>query len=135
MALVLNLALGTETGSDTRQRLDGVEYRVRVFWRAESIRVDFQFDNEPPPLVYGSPGLWVIELSQSDGTPLLAGQVLRHGVNILGPFTNDPRMPGAGQGQLLAWDFSGDALDPGRDDLVPGSPRRLYYREATEVAA
>lgn len=126
----LNLALGGRIGSTTRQRLDGTEYRIRVLWLAEAVRVPFQFDNVPPPLVFGTPGVWTLNVAQADGTLILAGQILRHGVNVLAPFSNDPRFP---SGRLLAFDRTGLRRDPGRDDLNPDSDVRLIYVPANEV--
>ena len=133
MAQILNVALGKSLGSTPRQILDGVEFRVSVFWREEAVRVPFQFSNVPPPLVFGDPGVWVLGLAQSDGTRLFEGQILRHGVNVLAPWGGNAIYPGAGLGQLLAWDASGNDEDPGRDDLVPGSTKRLIYRSAAEL--
>lgn len=136
MTVQLNPALGGQAASTTRQQLDGVEYRILVFWLAEAVRVPFYEEtNPPPPLVFGEPGVWTLSLAQADGTLLLAGQLLRHGVNVLQPFRGDVRFPGAGRGQLLAWDYSGLGRDPGRNDLDPGSSVRLVYRTAAEVLA
>jgi hypothetical protein len=127
MTVYLNPALAGMTGSTTRQRLDNVEFRISLLWLPETPRIDFQPDPGPPPLVFGEPGLWMCGLSQADGTLLLPGQALRHGVNFIASFRGDTRFPGGGLGQLLAWDLSGQALDPGRDDLDPGTSVRLVY--------
>lgn len=136
MTVYLNPALGGRIESTTRQYLDGIEYRLRVFWLAEAVVVPFPIDPGPPPLVFASSGVWAVTLSQSDGTVLPgAGQILRDGVNVIAPFIGDPRYPGAGFGQLLTRDSSGLGRDPGRTDLEPGAAIRLVYRTAAEALA
>lgn len=135
MAVVdINPALGGDVGSNTRQKLDGVEYRLGLFWLAAATRVPFyDEDDPPPPLVIGEPGVWTLSLAQSDGTLLISGQLVRAGVNVLHGFRGDRRFPGLGRGQLLAWDYTGRGRDPGRDDLDPGTNVRLVYRDLAEV--
>jgi len=129
----INPALAGRIGSSTRQRLDNLEFRLDLLWLAEAVRVPFQYDNDPPPLLFGDPGVWTLTLARADGTVLVAGQLLRHGVNVLAPFGGNPLFPGAGRGRLLAWDSSGNANDPGRDDLDPGASVRLIYVPAAEA--
>ena len=130
----INPAIAGELGSKTRQLLDGVEYRLTLFWLAAAPRIPF-YDEAvpPPPLVIGTSGVWTMTLSQTDGTTLIAGQFLRHGINVLAGFRGDPRFPGSGYGQLLAWDYTGAGNDPARNDLDPGTNIRLVYRDFAEV--
>lgn len=90
---------------------------------------------EDQSLTFGEPGVWTLALAQSDGTTLISGQLLRHGVNVLAGFRGDARFPGQGFGQIIAWDYTGLDRDPGREDLDPGSDVRLVYRTAAEVLA
>jgi hypothetical protein len=130
----INPAIAGELGSKTRQQLDGVEYRLQLFWLAAAPRIPFYAEDDPPPdLVIGEPGAWTMTLSQQDGTALIAGQILRHGINLLAGFKGDTRFPGSGLGQLLAWDYTGAGQDPGRNDLDPGTNIRLVYRDRAEV--
>lgn len=125
---IINPALGGESGSWTRNKLDGVEYRIQVQWIPESPTIPrFDESNPPPPLELDEPGEWSLTLAQGDGTVLIAGQVLRHGVNVCAGYRGDDRFPGRGLGRLLVWDQSGQGRDPGRDDLDPGSPVQLVY--------
>lgn len=136
MPQILNLELDGETGTTTRQRLDGVEFRITVTWLPEVARAPFYDESTPPPpLAIGEPGVWILTLAQADGTVLISGQAMRNGVDVLRPFVGDSRFPGLGQGRLFAWDDSSAGLDPGRDDLVQGSPRQLIYQTAAEAAA
>lgn len=132
---ILNLAFDGQTGTTTRQRLDGVEFRITVTWLPEVARAPFYDESTPPPdLVLGDPGVWILDLAQADGTPLLTGQALRHGVDVTAGWEGDTRFPGLGNGRLFAWDTSTAGRDPGRDDLVPGSSRQLRYMTAAEAA-
>ena len=134
MAEYIYPALDGELGSSTRAKLDGVEYVIQLLWLSEAPRIPrYAEDAPPPPVVLGDPGVWVLTLAQSDGTVLIAGQALRHGVNVLAPYKGDARFPGGGAGRLLAWDSSGDGNDPGREDLDPGSSVRLVYLTAAEA--
>jgi len=130
---ILNPAIGGELGSKTRQRMDGVEYRVELLWLAEAPSIPrYPEADPPPPLVIGEPGVWALTLAQADGTVILAGQLLRHGVNVIAGYRGDSRFPGSGRGRLLAWDFSGNGRDPGRDDLDPMTSVRLVYMSEAE---
>jgi hypothetical protein len=132
----INPAIAGELGSNTRQLLDGVEYRVGLFWLAGAARVPFYDEGDPPPeLVFGEPGVWTLSLAQADGTLIISGQILRHGVNVLHGFRGDVRFPGRGLGQLLSWDYTGAGRDPGRNDLDPGTTVRLVYRDRAAVTA
>lgn len=132
MSVYLNPALGGAVGSNTRQVLDGVEYRVLLAWLAEEPGVPFQVPPDPPPLTFGPSGVWTLALAQLDGTLLISGQLVRDGVNLLAGFRGDLRFPGRGLGQLLSWDIGGLGRNPGRDDLDPGSAIRLAYVPAAE---
>jgi len=133
VTLTINPALGGLIGSRTRQELDGVEYRLTLLWLAHAPVVPFQGQPGPPPLILSEPGVWSITVAQADGTVLPgAGQILRHGVDVLAPF-GDPVYPGGGFGRLIAWDETGAGRDPGRDDLDPGSDVRLIYVSASEA--
>lgn len=90
---------------------------------------------EDQSLTFREPGVWTLALAQSDGTTLISGQLLRHGVNVLAGFRGDARFPGQGFGEIIAWDYTGLDRDPGREDLDPGSDVRLVYRTAAEVLA
>lgn len=128
MSVILNPALGGRIGSTTRQVLDGVEYRLILQWLAEAPVIPrYDESNPPPPLVLGEPGVWTMSLAQQDGTVILAGQVVRQGVNLIAGYRGDSRFPGSGQGALFAYDFSGNGRDPGRDDLDPGAEVRIVY--------
>lgn len=131
-SLRLNPALGGQIESNTIQPLDGLDFRVRLFWLAEAPVIPFQ-TTPPPPLELAEPGVWTLDLAQADGTIIAQGQVLRHGVNILRGWRGDPRFPGAGYGRLLAWDTTGAMRDPGRNDLDPGSELRLVYSPAGDA--
>jgi hypothetical protein len=133
---ILYLALDGRVGSTTRQKLDGEEFIIDVYWVAEAQHAPFyDEDDPPPPLVIAEPGMWMCSLSQADGTLILAGQALRNGTNVIGGYAGDSRFPGDGRGALLARDLSGSGRDPGRNDLDPGSMVRLVWLSESELAA
>ncbi len=133
---ILYLALDGRVGSDTRVKLGGAEFIISVYWLAEAQTAPFYDEDDPPPdLVLAEPGLWMCSLSQADGTMILAGQTLRSGTNITSGYKGDVRFPESGEGALMARDLSGNRADPGRNDLEPGSPVRLVYLYAAEMAA
>lgn len=109
--IVLELQVTGKVGSRTRQKLDGSEYKVDVFWLAGE-------------------GIWVCSLFEVDGTALpVQGRALRHGVNLLDGLSGDGLPPGA----LFCWDTSNRKRDPGRYDLDRDGAVRLLYVPEAEV--
>jgi hypothetical protein len=111
----LNTGMQTRGGSRFRTQLDGREYLLELVWSEGE-------------------GVWLLNIRNASGTVLQAGLVLRHGVNVLAPFTSS-ELPGEGLGELFAWDASNQNRDPGRTDLVRSSSVRLIYRTRVEVLA
>lgn len=68
-------------------------------------------------------GFWNLDLQDANGNPLLSGQPVLVGVNLLGQSANHSVPPGI----LLAIDTSGVGTDPGLTDL--GNRVLLMYRE------
>jgi hypothetical protein len=133
---ILYLAIDGRVGSSSRQKLDGEEFIISVYWVAEAEHAPFyDEDDPPPPLVLAEPGMWMCSLAQADGTTILAGQTLRQGTNIIGGYQGDTRFPGDGRGVLMARDLSGNGQNPGRDDLDPGSSIRLVWLPESELVA
>lgn len=109
--IILELQTNGRTGSRTRQKLDGTEWKVEVFWLAGE-------------------GIWVCSLFAADGTKLpVQGRAMRHRVNLLDGLTGD-LPPGA----LVCWDTSNRKRDPGRFDLDRDGAFRLIYVTAAEIA-
>jgi hypothetical protein len=110
----VNLALGTRGWTIVRTKLDGVEFKIRIDW----------IDGED---------MWVLSLYTAAGVLMRGGLPLRHGVDVLEPFTGSD-FPGGGEGKLMAWDFTRRQQDPGRNDLKTTSSVRLVYISIEEAA-
>lgn len=110
----VHLAIGSRGWTIVRTKLDGVEYQIRVDW---------------------NPGdqFWSLTIYDVSGVELRGGLALRHAVDVLEPFPG-AEMPGAGAGQLGAWDFTRRQQDPGRDDLRSDSGVRLVYVSIEETS-
>ncbi len=129
MSVEIDPALNGLIGSETRPTLDGIEFRIDLLWLAEESNNPW-VPPGPPDLVFEAPGAWSCDVRAEDGTVLIQGQLLRHGVDILAGMTSLPGMP---PGALEAFDFSGNGRDPGRADLDPLADVRLVYRTAAEL--
>lgn len=88
--------------------LDGVDYVLAFEWCARA-------------------GLWHLDMSAADGTPLLQGRPLVVDWPLLWQVHGNPALPA---GELVAEDMQGLGVNPGRVGL--GTRWRvLYYERAT----
>ena len=94
-----------------RMRVDGITWRFRFSY---NLRIQ----------------LWLMDIRQSDDTPIVLGATVVPGVDLFGLF-NDARLP---PGQLYAIDTSGSGTPPGRHDLR-GRVRIAYRPEDDKIAA
>ena len=107
------LTLPVQVGVPAQQfrvSLDGELFLVAVTWNERE-------------------GAWYLDLSDADGTVLLAGRKLVLGQALLARF-RDARLP---PGELLVLDTTGSDLEPGPQDLGARVP--LFYVEATSLPA
>lgn len=111
----VNFALGERGGSRVRTRLDGRFYVLELFW------VDIE-------------QVWALSIYDADRNLLRAGLVLRHGEDVLAPFTGT-EFPGDGVGKLRVWDTTRNQQDPGREDFKRGASVQLVYIPAADVEA
>lgn len=106
---ILAVLRSTRAAFNFRSRLDGTIFRFR-----------FMFN--------GRQRQWLMDIRQSDDTPLVLGVAVVTGTDLLGLF-NDARLP---QGQLFAVDTLNEGVTPGRHDLRGRT--QLRYRPAADVA-
>lgn len=59
-------------------------------------------------------GAWFLDLTDGEGNPIGSGIKIVVSLDLLGPFHSDPRCP---VGALVAFDTTGQDLDPGFADL------------------
>lgn len=85
--------------------LDGVQYVIAFDWIQRWRR-------------------WVLSLSTTGGAPIVSGLPVVTGVDLLGPFKHDTRIP---QGVLIVADESADNHDPTWGDFGPDGSHVLYY--------
>ena len=93
-----------------RISLDGQLFRLAVTWNERD-------------------AAWYLDLTDADGTLLLAGRKLVLGQALLARF-RDARLP---PGELLVLDTANSDLDPGPQDLGARVP--LFYVEAASLPA
>ncbi len=93
-----------------RTRLDGTIYRFRFVWNIRN-------------------HLWLMDIRQSDDTPILLGVQVVVGTDLLGPFDNALLPPG----QLFAVDTLNEGVSPGRNDLRGRT--QMVYRPVADLAS
>jgi hypothetical protein len=107
----LNPAMGTDDRKWTEHDLDGVRFRLRCRWIEKA-------------------SLWLLDLLDRQGEPLLVGMVIRVGQMLTFPHIGET-LPGRGYGVIIARDTSSQGQDPGDEDL--GRRVKLTYVPAVEV--
>jgi hypothetical protein len=111
MTLSIIATRGSSASPTIRQRvrLDGRDYLLDFAWNGRESR-------------------WYVDVSDANGTPIVAGRKLVASARV-GQRTTDPRRPA---GVLCTIDRSGTGVDPGIDEL--GSRVVLAYMDAAGVA-
>lgn len=104
-------SMGSSDRKWTQHTLDGRIYRIRCRWIDKA-------------------SLWLLDLLDRQGDPLIVGIPIRVGESILLPHVGEA-LPGFGYGQIIARDSSGRGLDPARNEL--GFRVKLTYVPAVEV--
>jgi hypothetical protein len=106
----LNPSIGLDDRKWTQHTLDGRIYRLRCRW----IR-------KVP--------VWLLDLLDRQGDPLLVGITIRVGQSLLLPHVGES-LPGFGYGQIIARDSGSKGEDPGILDL--GVRVKLTYVPAVD---